>query len=152
MASSELYIEPQELDIVFEEGTKLVQYLFHDASTLDAAEGLIHPMTLQLGLATRRAFKNQWTDRVETGRAEYTMKTISRALGSLQVGSRTEAYSSRDTCKRYYEAKRRVNFGVFPKGHNIPATLKHDNLTDSLDALLPVSQTKPLFSLGVTNG
>ena len=153
MASSKLYIEPQELDAVFEEGKKLVQYLFHDAGTLDAAEGLVHTMTLQVEIRIRSTFVSQWTDHVETGRAEYTLKTISRALQSLQVGFRDEAYFEQDDAvpKKLYEIKRKVDVGVFPKGHDIPATLKQDKTTDLFDPLSQVSRSKALLSLGVTN-
>ena len=99
------------------EGRKLAGYFFLDA---DALSHEVHKNPGTIGSICQVDQRNwwmkngrSWSDSIQTGRAGTTLKTVSRALGSLSIGNNTGPYA------------RTVDTNVIPYGCNIPVSMTY---------------------------
>ena len=107
------------LNEAIKEGKNLTEYLLMDATHLDAAEGRSNNTTLQLDAKTVDVFRRQWSQYVETSYSDVRLVAIADALASLRVGADAGG-------REAYLARRNVDVGIFPQGHNISMTLVQD--------------------------
>jgi hypothetical protein len=104
------------------EGRKLAGYFFLDAYALDReVYGASQTNGPSCQSEQQKWWQNagcMWSDTIQTGRAGTTFQTVSKALGSLSVGS-----DSLNPGASRYSQLRNVDTGVMPNGRNIPIDL-----------------------------
>jgi hypothetical protein len=122
-SSSSTTVATDKFNELVVEGRKLAGYFFLDANTLDnEVYGNSKPIGTscqieQSSWSQCNGYK-KWYDSIQTGRANTTFQTVSKALGSLSVGCI-------DPGGNKYRQLRTIDTKVIPNGPNIPIDMTH---------------------------
>lgn len=121
-----------ELQRIVARGRKFTQYLTSSATQLDELLGMEEGTTCQIDGEHRLGFSllRQWKADLTIDRTPTTYQTVSRVLDTLSIGSNNYGNEA-------WQRLRKIDTGIFPRGHNFPLTMSRisdeESISEQLD-------------------